>query len=84
LLGAFFTVAALFLAAMGNFAAICYSVVLRILKLGIQIALGAQRLEGLRRVCRNNLVVVTGGAALGLAMGVLLSRLMPGACRWMR
>jgi ABC-type antimicrobial peptide transport system permease subunit len=69
---------------MGNYAAISYSVAPQTHNIGIRIALDAQRFEVLRLVLRNNLVVVMGGAAQGLAMALLLSRLMPGPCRWMR
>jgi putative ABC transport system permease protein len=78
LLVATFSAAALFLAAMGIYAVISYSVSQRTHEIGIRIALGAQRFEVLGLIVGNGLLLVAGGAILGLTMAFLITRLMRG------
>ena len=71
---------AAFLAAVGLFALMAYSVVLRTREFGLRMALGAQRVDVLRLVLRQGLLLGLAGIALGLALSygatrVLASRL---------
>jgi putative ABC transport system permease protein len=73
-----FAAVALFLAAMGIYAVISYSVAQRTCEIGIRIALGAQRFEVLRLILKEGLLLVAVGAALGLVMAFLFTRLIKG------
>jgi putative ABC transport system permease protein len=63
-----FAVSALFLAGLGVYGVVMYSVVQRSREIGLRIALGAQRTTVYRLVLRDGLVPVALGAAAGLVL----------------
>ena len=71
-----FALLALFLAAIGTFGVISYSVSSRMHEIGIRIALGAQRKDILRLVVGQGLFLVSAGLAAGLAIALSLSHLI--------
>ncbi|MDE3187139.1 MAG: ABC transporter permease [Acidobacteriota bacterium] len=71
-----FAVSALFLAGLGIYGVITYSVVQRYREIGLRIALGAQRTTIYRLVLRDGMVPVTGGAAAGVALAFGLARIV--------
>jgi putative ABC transport system permease protein len=73
-----FGAAALFLAAIGIFAVISYTVAQRTREIGIRMALGARPGEVFRMILGDGLQLVAGGAALGWVMALLVTRLMKG------
>ena len=73
-----FGAASLFLAAMGIYAVISYSVAQRTHEIGIRMALGAQRFRLMRSIVGQGLLLVAGGAGIGLVMAIPLTRLMKG------
>ncbi len=75
LLGAFSGVA-MVLAAIGIYGVIAYSVAQRTREIGIRMALGAQKIDMLRLILRQSLVVVGIGVAVGLVGSLLTTRLM--------
>jgi putative ABC transport system permease protein len=75
LIGAF-SVTALILAMVGIYGVIAYSVAQRTQELGIRIALGAARLDILRLVVGNGVLLALAGIAIGLAGSIALKQVM--------
>jgi putative ABC transport system permease protein len=75
LLGVFAAIA-LVLALGGTYGVTSYLVSQRSREIGIRVALGAQRRDVVRAVLAASLVVVTAGAALGVASAIGVARLM--------
>jgi putative ABC transport system permease protein len=73
---AVFSITALALAAMGLAAMLAWTVVQRRQEMAIRLALGAGRSDILWLVVRQGLVLAVSGIVLGLAAGLLLTRLM--------
>jgi ABC-type antimicrobial peptide transport system permease subunit len=71
-----FAVSALFLAGLGIYGVITYSVVQRHREIGLRIALGAQRTTIYRLVLRDGLFPVAGGALAGVAVAFGSARLV--------
>lgn len=63
-------------AAVGIYGVTAYAVVRRTREIGIRIAMGAQRNDVVRLVLRQGMTLVVSGAAIGLALAALASRLM--------
>jgi putative ABC transport system permease protein len=75
LLGAF-AAAAVLLAAVGIYGVMSYSVSRRTNEIGVRMALGAKPSDVLRLIVGHGMVVALGGAAVGLAGALGLTRLM--------
>lgn len=73
-----FAVSALFLAGLGIYGVITYSVVQRHREIGLRIALGAQRTSVYGLVLRDGLLPVAVGAAAGVAVAFASARLVRG------
>jgi putative ABC transport system permease protein len=71
-------VSAFFLAAVGIYGLIAYSVAQRTQELGIRMALGAARSDILRLVVARGLTLTTAGIVIGVAGSLALTRLMSG------
>ncbi|GMV07250.1 MAG: hypothetical protein AMXMBFR53_35250 [Gemmatimonadota bacterium] len=69
-----FGLAALFMAAVGLYGVMAFSVVQRRQELGVRMALGATSNQILRLVLREGTLQLAGGAALGLLLGYGLSK----------
>ena len=67
---------ALLLAIVGIYGVIAYSVAERTQEMGIRIALGAERMDILRLVLRQGLLLALSGIAIGLAASLALTRLL--------
>src|SRR5690242_6371674 len=67
---------ALFLAAIGIYGVMAYSVAQRTQEIGVRMALGAQQLHVLRLIFGQSLVMLLIGTAIGLAGAFALTRLM--------
>jgi len=76
LLLSIFAGAALFLAAVGIYGVLSYSVAQRAQELGIRMALGADRRRILRLVMSQGLLLAFAGVAAGVAISLALSRLI--------
>ncbi|MBI3403609.1 MAG: ABC transporter permease [Acidobacteria bacterium] len=75
LLGAF-AVSALLLAVVGIYGVVSYSVTQRTRELGVRMALGADAGATLRLVLGRSMMLVGGGAALGIVLSVAVTRAM--------
>jgi putative ABC transport system permease protein len=75
LIGAF-SATALVLAVIGIYGVLSYSVAQRRQEFGIRLALGAERSDILRLVVRQGLILATVGIAIGLAVALILTRVM--------
>lgn len=71
-----FAASAVFLAGLGVYGIVTYSVVQRQREIGLRFALGAQRAHVYRLVLRDGLLPVLLGAGVGLAMAYSMARLM--------
>jgi putative ABC transport system permease protein len=71
-----FAVIALFMAAVGIYGVMAYSVSQRTREIGIRIALGAQRRDIMRLVVGRGLLLTVCGLGLGLVSALLLTRLV--------
>lgn len=69
---------ALFLAGAGLFALIAFNVALRTREIGIRVALGATRIDVLRAVTRESLVLTGVGLGLGLAAAAVIGQMLSG------
>ncbi len=73
---ALFAVLAIFLAAVGVYGVLSYSISQRTREIGVRIALGAQRWRVLRMAVGEGMTLAIFGTALGMVGGFLLTRLM--------
>ena len=71
-----FAVSALFLAGLGVYGVVMYSVVQRYREIGLRMALGAQRANVYRLVLRDGLFPVAAGAAAGVALAFGSARMV--------
>jgi predicted permease len=71
-----FAVNALFLAGLGVYGVVMYSVVQRYREIGLRIALGAQRANVYRLVLRDGLLPVAAGVAVGVAVALGSAHMM--------
>ncbi len=71
-----FAVSALFLAGLGVYGVVMYSVVQRSREIGLRIALGAQRTTVYQLVLRDGLIPVAAGAAAGVALAFGSARMV--------
>ena len=74
LLSVFFALCALVVTAIGLYGTLAYATARRTTEIGIRMALGAQRLQVVGMVFRQNLAVVAVGAAAGLVAALLAAK----------
>jgi putative ABC transport system permease protein len=67
---------ALFLAAVGLYGVMAYSVTQRTKEIGIRVAMGAQRRDVLHLLARNAAALMLTGLAIGLTSAAVLSRVV--------
>ncbi len=77
LLGSF-AAAALFLAAIGLYGVIAFSVAQRTREIGVRVALGAQHRDVLRLVMRRGILLIGTGLAIGIAAALALGGVVAG------
>jgi ABC-type antimicrobial peptide transport system permease subunit len=75
-LGGFFSVFALALACLGLYGVLSFAVVQRTREIGVRVALGARRCDVLSLVIGKGLKLALVGAAMGLAGGLAVTRLV--------
>jgi putative ABC transport system permease protein len=73
-----FAGAALVLAAVGIYGVVAYTVAQRTSEIGVRVAMGAQRRDVLRLILAQGSRLIVSGVALGIAAGLLITRLMAG------
>jgi putative ABC transport system permease protein len=73
-----FSIAALFLAAMGIYGIMAYLVANRTREIGIRMALGAQRGDVLRMIFNSGMLLIAAGLGLGLTGSVIAGRALSG------
>jgi len=73
-----FAAIALLLSAVGLYGLLSYLVVQRTLEIGVRIALGAQRSSVLRMILQRGLTLAGTGLAIGIALSLVLTRLISG------
>jgi len=73
---AVFAMMALALAVVGIYGVLAYSVTRRIHEIGIRIALGAQRVDVLRMLLRDALILVGAGIVIGTAGALVVTRVL--------
>ncbi len=71
-----FAVLALFLAAIGLYGVMAYSVSQSVRDIGIRMALGAQARDVLRMILQAGMILTSIGLIIGLVLGFMLTRLM--------
>src|SRR5262245_19654502 len=74
----FFASIAFFLAALGLYGTLAYSVEQRVREIGVRIALGADKREIFRLIIGNGMRLALVGAAVGVLSALALTRLMGG------
>jgi predicted permease len=74
----FFGAAALFLACIGLYGVLAYSVTQRTAEIGVRLALGATRRAIIRLVLTDSAATVAAGIALGLLLSIAVTRLLAG------
>ncbi len=74
----FFAIIAFFLAALGLYGILAYSVEQRVREIGVRVALGADKHEILRLIIGNGLRLALIGVAIGVPAALALTRLMSG------
>src|ERR1700727_3106421 len=73
-----FAAIALVLVAIGLYGLLSYMVVQRTLEIGLRMALGAQRSDVLGMIVRRGLMLALIGVGTGVAVSIMLTRLMSG------
>jgi ABC-type antimicrobial peptide transport system permease subunit len=76
MLVALFAALALLLAAIGTYGVVAYSVSQRIHEFGVRMALGATSWDVMRSVLANGMKLAVAGTALGIVLGLAISRLL--------
>ena len=74
----FFASIAFFLAALGLYGILAYSVEQRVREIGVRVALGADKREIFRLIIGNGMRLALVGAAVGVPSALALTRLMSG------
>jgi putative ABC transport system permease protein len=74
----FFASVAFFLAALGLYGILAYSVEQRVREIGVRVALGANKREIFRLIIGNGMRLTLMGAAVGVPLALALTRLMRG------